>query len=634
MCGILGTVPTTNDKEAFLQALNTFSYRGPDDFGVYHDQDISFGHRRLAIIDTSLDGHQPMSYACGGGAYTIVFNGEIYNFLELREELKLKGYEFRTQSDTEVILASYDCWGEQCLSKFNGMWALAIWDHRKKHLFLARDRFGKKPLFYAFIQDSQGRDLLIFASEMKAIYPYLKEIKPSQYFDNMSDVRYIFSYDQQKDHTLVEGIYRFPYSHYAYYAPYKSQQRLEYKRYYCILDYLVDSPRCYNEAVEIFRELFLDSVRLRMRSDVAIGTALSGGVDSSSTICAMAYLAKQGLKMETKDWQHAFVACFKDTPQEESHYAKDVVDYIGVGATFLDINPLDNWDKLEYYFYCLEDLYGRIPLAQISTYQAIKKHGVSVTLDGHGCDELVCGYGHLIYALWDCKFNPLKIYDLLNTTNQTLAHPLSRTKIVRNGASFILKSLIKKIIGKEIGLASKDFSHPNFQRMDFFTQQLYVIFYETLLPVILRDYDRYSMINSLEIRMPFMDHRLVEFLFSLPFDYKNGHGYTKRIVRDSMDQLVPRSVIRRKHKIGFNSPMVQWMQRDRAHNGLREYFLDLAHSQDFLQSCFVKNPQYIQEAITRICNGQENSFHLAEEIWCAINPYLWHKSLRYAIKFN
>ena len=632
MCGILGSIPATANREHFLQALNTLSHRGPDDFGVYHSDEISLGHRRLAIIDTSSAGHQPMSYN-GGGQYTIVFNGEIYNFIELREELKTKGYIFHTHSDTEVVLASYDCWGEQCLNRFNGMWALAIWDHTKKRLFLSRDRFGKKPLFYAFIKDRQGCDMFVFASEMKAIYPYLDSLKPSQYFDVMSDVRHIFDYNQCQDHTLIEGIFRFPYSHYAYYDPRQSHKILEYKRYYCILDHLITPPSRYEDAVERFRELFLESVSLRMRSDVSIGTALSGGVDSSSTICAMAYLAKQGLKAESSDWQHAFVACFKDTPQEESHYAREVVDYIGVKASFLEINPLDNWDKLEYYFYILEDLYGRIPLAQISTYQAIKANGVSVTLDGHGADELLCGYGHLIYALWDCWYHPSKAYDLLNTSNQTLANPLPLARVLKHGISFLIKSCIKKMIAKPFGLVSQDTSHPNFSKMDFFTQQLYVIFYETLLPVILRDYDRYSMMSSLEIRMPFMDHRLVEFMFSLPFDYKNGSGFTKRIVRDSMSGIVPKGVIWRKNKIGFNAPMIQWMQRDRAHNGLREYFLDLAHSQDFLQSPFVKNPQYIQEAIMKICSGKDNSFYRAQEVWCALNPYIWNKSLKYALRF-
>lgn len=578
----------------------------------------------------------PESSRCltGGGQYSIVFNGEIYNFIELREELRAKGYVFRTHSDTEVVLASYDCWGEECLNRFNGMWALAIWEHKKRRLFLARDRFGKKPLFYAFLKNAQGEDLFVFASEMKAIYPYLREIKPSQYFEVMSDVRHIFSYNQQADHTLIESIYRFPYSHYAYYEPHKSPRCLAYKRYYCILDHLITPPTHYAQAVEMFRALFLDSVSLRMRSDVSIGTALSGGVDSSSTICAMAYIAKQGFKTESKDWQHAFIACFKDTPQEESHYARQVVEHIGIKASFLEINPLQHCDKLEYYFYMLEDLYGRIPLAQISTYQSIKHNGVSVTLDGHGADELLCGYGHLTYALLDCWYNPLQVYDVLNTTNQTLAHPLSTPMILKNGTSFLAKSFVKKLIGRHIGLHSQDSSHPNFHTMDFFTQQLYVIFYETLLPVILRDYDRYSMMNSLEIRMPFMDHRIVEFLFSLPFSYKNGHGYTKRIVRDSMSEIVPKGVIWRKHKIGFNAPMIDWMRRDRAHNGLREYFLDLVHSQDFLHSQFVKNPRHIQEAMAKICSGEDSSYQHAEELWCAINPYIWSRSLRFMTTFK
>ena len=195
--------------------------------------------------------------------YSIVFNGEIYNYIELKEQLKAKGYIFHTQSDTEVALASFIEWGESCLNRFNGMWALAIYDHKKQRLFLSRDRFGKKPLFYAFITTSKGEKQLIFASEMKAIYPYLAQISPSRTFSAMSARANIFSYPQTHD-TLVDGIYRFPYSHYAFIN--LGDGSLTPTRYYNILDHLRPAPSTYELAKQEFFTLFCDAVRVRMRS--------------------------------------------------------------------------------------------------------------------------------------------------------------------------------------------------------------------------------------------------------------------------------------------------------------------------------------------------------------------------------
>ena len=229
-----------------------------------------------------------------------------------------------------MVVASFSQWGEKCLN-LNGMWALGIWDHKRKRLFLSRDRFGKKPLFYAFVKNEYGMQF-IFASEMKAIYPYLKELKPSKDFAYMTNIHNIFSYENGGG-ALISGIKRFPHSHFAYYDFSKHTSSdaptLQFIRYYNILDHLVSAPK-HNDAIEYFKELFLDAVHLRMRSDVPIGTALSGGLDSSSTICAMAHIAKQTPDKYTNDWQHAFVACFKDTPLNESKYARAVVDYIGI----------------------------------------------------------------------------------------------------------------------------------------------------------------------------------------------------------------------------------------------------------------------------------------------------------------
>ena len=238
----------------------------------------------------------------------------------------------------------------------------------------------------------------------------------------------------------------------------------------------------------------------------------------------------------------------------------------------------------------------------------------------------------MIQALWDCKFNPKMITNVLNTLNQTRDKQSNKMSLFKEGATFLTKMAIKKLTGYKL-TQSKDASHPNFHRMDHFSQQLYVIFYETILPTLLRNYDRYSMINGVEIRMPFMDHRLVEFVFSLPFSYKFDNGYTKWLIRKSVDSFMPSNVTWRKSKIGFNSPIIQWLQRDKKHNGIKEWALDLVHSQDFLQCSLVKNAKQTQQEIIDICSGKVNSFSIGEKVWCELNPYIWEKSLKKAVRF-
>ena len=391
MCGILGTIPSS-ENSLFKTALDTLTHRGPDDFGIENiDGEVSLGHRRLSILDISANGHQPMSDK--SGRYSIVFNGEIYNFLEIKKELLQLGYSFVSTSDTEVLLNAFIEWGDKCVLKFNGMWALGIWDREKKELFLSRDRYGKKPLF---LSEEDGK--FIFASEMKAIYPFLKRVEISDDYQWMK--KNLFFYEST-DKCLIKGIKRFP----AGYNGVYKDGKLKTNRYWNTLDHLVEVPNTYEEQVERFREFFMDACKLRMRSDVTIGTALSGGLDSSATIAAMANLSKNNNSYST-DWQHAFVASFPGTPLDESHYAKMVTDHLGIGATFVDIEPLKHWDKLEDYFYLFEDLYITSPLPMIMLYESVKANGVTVTLDGHGADELLSGYqqGNL-ESLWDARWN-------------------------------------------------------------------------------------------------------------------------------------------------------------------------------------------------------------------------------------
>ena len=548
MCGILGTIPSTGNSK-FKKALDTLYHRGPDGYGVKNlGNSISLGHRRLSIVDLSSKGRQPMSDITS--RYTLTFNGEIYNFIEIRKELIKKGYSFLSQSDTEVLLYSYIEWGTNCVNKFNGMWAFAIWDSLKAELFLSRDRFGKKPLFYAVVNGK-----FIFASEMKAIFPFLQSVKPSKDFNWMKNNIFLY---ESTDKCLVDGIKRFPFAHNGIYK----DGKLSIFRYWNTLDNLVDVSNDYDDHVVRFNEIFIDACKIRMRSDVPIGTALSGGLDSSATISAMAHIAEKHTDYASKDWQHAFVAAFPGTPLDESYYAKVVADNINIEANYIDINPLKYWENLEDYFYKFEELYITSPIPMLMLYSNVKKSGVTVTLDGHGADELFSGYGHLLEALWDSKFSYSNTIDILNTHTETLGDNVQFSR--SNKLSIYLKYMTKKIIKDLLGKAriSKDYNHVNFKKLDNFSQHLYVIFHETILPTLLRNYDRYSMINGVEIRMPFMDHRIVTYVNSLPYTSKFGNGYTKILIRDAMSKNMPKEITWRKSKIGFNTPIVDWMQKD------------------------------------------------------------------------
>ncbi|MFS4418542.1 asparagine synthase (glutamine-hydrolyzing) [Maribacter sp. 2307ULW6-5] len=609
MCGILGTLPPT-DTEAFTQALHTLTHRGPDSFGVEQlGGAATFGHKRLSILDLSPKGHQPMTDA--SQRYTITFNGEIFNYLELKKELEQLGHGFTSTSDTEVLLAAYREWGPSCIKRFNGMWAFAIFDRETRELFLSRDRYGQKPLFYAWVEGK-----FIFASEMKAIFPFLKRREVADDFHWMK--KNVFYYEATEK-CLIKGIKRFPAGHHGRLR----DGKLTLERYWNTLDHLPTVPKTYEEQVLRFRELFLDATKLRMRSDVTIGTALSGGLDSSATIGAMAHLAKNN-NSYSDDWQHAFVAAFPGTPLDESKYAQMVTDHLGIGATFENIEPLGHWDKLEEYFYLFEDLYITSPLPMIMLYGAVKRNGVTVTLDGHGADELVSGYAQgTLESLWDARWDLKRTKDLLNIYQESMNEDKVQYQRVPSAKvywDYMSRKWGKKLLGRP--MPSVDNQHPNFNRLDNHAQYLYAMFNENIMPTLLRNYDRYSMINSVEIRMPFMDYRLVNYTNALPSSSKIGKGYAKRIIRDAIDPYLPKEVTWRKTKVGFSTPIVDWMQ-----NELSEWFMDTVHAQDFLDCTLVDRPKQLQKRIAALVKGENNQFSEAQRCWTALSPYLWEKAV-------
>jgi asparagine synthase (glutamine-hydrolysing) len=615
MCGILGAVPPVEPFK-FLHALDTIAHRGPDGYGTWTDGNtITLGHRRLAILDLSENGKQPMHY----GRYVITFNGEIYNFLEIKKQLLSKGYQFTTDCDTEIIMAAYDAWGPKCVNEFNGMWAFAIWDTQKEILFLSRDRFGVKPMFYY-----KSKDCFIFASEMKALMPFLPEISVSYDFHEMKSD--LFGYEST-DKCLVKYLKRFPAGSNGLYDPHKNT--LTISKFWDTKQHLIEVPKTYEEQVEHFRALFIDACKIRMRSDVPLGTALSGGLDSSSTICTMAHIGNThpGERV-SENWQNAFVAAFPGTFLDETFYAKKVTDFLNVKAEFITIDGEKSLDQLENYLYLFEELYCTSPVPMMETYKAMRENGVVVSLDGHGADELLSGYGEQMFeAFEDCKLDFKKVQNILNTYKDL--HEKGNDQLVKEdiGFSTYLNFLTNRFKGNrgvalhflKAFIGKQQEENASIGQYGKFNTLLYDVYHRTVLPTLLRNYDRYSMANGIEIRMPFMDYRLASFCFSLPWDSKLRGGYIKTILRDAMKDIVPDEVRLRKTKIGFNTPIVEWMK-----GPWKTYLLDTIHSEDFENTALL-NSQVVKNQVLKVIS-QKTTYKEAEQVWANLTPYLWEKS--------
>lgn len=611
MCGILGISPAV-PTEKFRIALNKIAHRGPDGSGIWESscKTMMLGHRRLSILDLSENGKQPMHF----GKYVITFNGEVYNFVEIRRMLLSKGYQFHTDTDTEVIVAAYDAWGADCLNRFNGMWAFAIWDKEENILFLSRDRYGKKPLFYG-LQKGQ----LVFGSEMKAILPFLPDIAVSSDFEWCKENPFLY---ESSDKTLMKGVYRFPAASYAFFRP--GQTALEPKSFYRTIDHVKPLRNSYEEQVEEFRELFVDACTLRLRADVPIGTALSGGLDSSAVLCVLANAAKTTERM-SQDPHHAFIACFPGSFLDERKHAEKVVQHTKAKATFLDIDPVAGIDELINDLYFFEELYITSPIPMMRTYAAIKKNKVSVSIDGHGADEMMSGYHtDMLEAILDAGWKVPEISNILETYKgyrniqdedwsvkqrvRTYSDALtSRMHSPRKVLGFYAKSLLNKHQPK----------YRKFPHLGHLNSVLYELFHHSVLPTLLRNYDRYSMANGVEIRMPFMDHRLVEYAFSIPFTSKIRRGFTKAIIRDAVAPFMPPAITTRKDKIGFNTPITEWLK-----GPWKAFFMDHVTSNEFRQ-CSLIDPKAVQQQVEKAVFDPKADFRDGEAAWYGMQPYFW-----------
>ncbi|HEY4797653.1 MAG TPA: asparagine synthase (glutamine-hydrolyzing) [Bacteroidia bacterium] len=397
MCGISGIL-SLNGRSITEDGLRKFNcslaHRGPDGEGYYFDQDhlLGLAHRRLKILDMSDSGKQPMSFA--NDRFHITYNGEVYNFIELRRELEDLGYKFISQSDTEVVLASFHKWGIDCLKRFNGMWAFAIWDSEKRELFLARDRFGIKPLYYLHIPNC----IFAFASETIAfdfLDQHVREINGS----NLS-LALVDSFALEgKGQTIYKNVFQVLPGHYILLKG--NQDGVVQKRWWSTIENTYQVNKKYQEQCEEFYSLFESACKIRLRSDVPIGTALSGGVDSSAVYCTIQHLMKNAISRERipENWQQAFVGIFPDTKFDERKFAEEVLNYSKGHAAFIQSDHSNLVSKLIASTRLFDSIYFSPIIAGAEIYSAMNSAGIRVSLDGHGADELLYGYPHLITSI-------------------------------------------------------------------------------------------------------------------------------------------------------------------------------------------------------------------------------------------
>lgn len=632
MCGIAG-IYNLNGSSLHLDALwhftDSMKHRGPDGSGydLYHNNTLGLGHRRLSILDLSEAGKQPFEYL---DRYSITFNGEIYNFLEIRKELSAKGYNFKTETDTEVILAAYHEYGKECLYKFNGMWAFAIWDTKENELFLARDRFGVKPLHYIFLEGN----IFAFASETIAfrhLDGYTRAFDDENLFTAIQNSSYI----EASGKTIFKNIYQLLPGHTATIA---ADKKLVIKRWWNTADYLVKIDSGYERQVEKFKELFFNACELRMRSDVPIASALSGGLDSTSVYCTLQQFKNNSSELQRLpgNWQKAFVATFPNTSMDERHYAEEVINFTKGEAVF--ITP--DYSNLVKDITSTTELFDGIianPVIAISDiYKAMRKDGIVVSLDGHGADEYAFGYPSYVLERFyialknndiekakECSlvleglspvYNAEKLMTAFYSANTIKAKIKNKIKSVLPQSKVIKSSISKNDwFNKETHIESlHTFTNP----FSGITKSLFNDFHYYSLPINLRDFDRAAMQNGIEIRMPFMDYRLVNYMFSLQEESKLGGGYTKRIIRDAMKGVIPESIRTRTKKIGIGSPIAEWMA-----GPLKEFTLDTASSSKIERFKFINAEKFRKSLEQNYANNTWNTSN-ASQAWSILNAAL------------
>jgi len=612
MCGLSGLIVSHHDSTGIthsIQAMNhLIQHRGSDDEGflfidpkndrlyiqggtetptsVYTSQlpyspkqtianlsdtpiGLALGHRRLSIVDLTAAGHQPMCDPTQ--RYWVVYNGEIYNHLELRAELETLGHNFFTHCDTEILLTAYAQWGTACLDRFNGMFAFLLYDRLEQTLFAARDRFGIKPLYYWIAPDRT----IAFGSEIKqftALPGWQARMNPQRVYDFL-----VWSLTDHTEETCFAGVYQLPPGEFIqidcrrYWqgqiaqpsAPLPTQSWYKLEHHPLTITY--------SEATEQVRELLKDAVRLRLRADVPVGSCLSGGIDSSSIVCLMNNL------LQGKGSQKTFTACAKVDRFDERHWAETVVLETGATPHYLYPSLENLWDILPNLTWHQDEPFGSTSIyAQWCVFQAATQAGIRVMLDGQGSDEQFCGYYFFFSALLRDYFNQgqwrAMWSELLAIEKQ---HGLSKIQQLQATFGPLLPQLIQDALLKILKRTPSKPSWFNvsnqitlenpFKHQISISNPLTTLIQQQLsrtnLPMLLHWEDRNSMAHAIEARVPFTDYRLINLTYNLPASYKIKLAETKHILRSSMAGIIPSKIQHRRDKLGFVTPEEVWLKQ-------------------------------------------------------------------------
>ena len=624
MCGIAGSVGIKIDRDTVNSTLAKISHRGPDSSGTWQDasQGIWLAHTRLSVLDLTNASSQPMTDRTG--RYVITYNGEIYNYKELRRSLEKQGCGFQTSSDSEVLLQGLITQGLEFLKRCNGMWAFFLWDKERATGYMARDRFGVKPLYYSM---NSLNNSLCFASEMKALFPMMRNKRLVENYLEFIDNPFLY---ESTEFCLYEGIKRLPAGFCATYRGGK----LAVERWWDTLDHITLNKDEYRNQCNDWAELFKESVNIRLIGDVPIGVALSGGLDSSSVLATISEINPASPMVWKNEKLNAYCSSFPGCSNDETKWARVMANSTNTDLTAICIESSDLKKDLMNDLAMVEDPYLTIPTPMIKTYQAIRKNGIKVSIDGHGADELFSGYGHLLQAL-RCTNKIKELAEIIEIDNSTRTGIYSERERLRLGEiaraklTRLARSAIKGIkintthyvtpsnsgfrsaLNEQIYSLRKD---PRYRQLDVFTQSMYEIFHLSFLPTLLRNYDRYSMANGVEARMPFLDWRLVCFTFGLPWTSKLGGTYTKRILRDAMKDYLPEEVRLRRDKIGWNAPLNDWFGSHEMKSFLEEIISSCHDSR-------VRKRAHL--AVKRFYSGSHQSFLDGEILWHSIQPAMW-----------
>ena len=620
MCGIAGIVGKRGaviEAAAVRRMCRTIVHRGPDDEGVYAQGPVGLGMRRLSIIDLA-GGKQPIHNE--DRTIWVVFNGEIYNFPELRRELEGRGHQFYTHSDTEVIVHLYEEMGADCVKKLRGMFAIALHDTKRDVLLLARDRLGKKPLHYALHQDR-----LLFGSEIKtilAVHPELAEI------DSEGLLQYFYFGYIPDPHTVFQRIRKLPAGHLMEFR----QGEVKIRQYWDLPEYGTHPPISEDECLDELERRLEEAVRIRLISDVPLGALLSGGVDSSIIVALMARTSAKPVK--------TFSIGFRAEQFNESEYARLVAERFGTEHHELILEP-DLEETLIYLSGMMEEPFGDSSMLPTYYVSRMARQKVTVALSGDGGDELFAGYDRYLVAMERPKFDPLSrwlgpiyrdrihgmipagMYGKNLAWNATLNErdryldALSFFPALHRERHLFTPEFLKSAACLPDPLLEWQKFYDNAPASDRLSRLLYLDTKTYLNSDILTKVDRMSMATSLEVRVPMLDHEFVEWVTSLPVEWKFQAGMRKHILKKLAERLgIPPALLHRK-KQGFQMPLVDWMRSER-----KTQFWGVLLEPRTLKRGYFK-PAVVHSLIDEHLRGRRNRSGL---LWRMLVLELWHRN--------